>query len=285
MKDPNGFRTFAIKYFHSDIPESAFIGEIETLVKLNHPCILRIFGYVLPSKTSQAEIHMEWASNGSLSRAYRIIKTPQCPSFLKPTGLSIIICGIVLGMRFMHSRGFIHQDLKPSNILINSQGRVVIGYFGSSRNVNADITPIPAGTLQYAAPELGEEVEWTLKVDVYSFGLILYELLIGSVVFREGDFPFDILRRKRAGYIPEFGIEVFPWIEDLIRGCLELDPGVRPSFDDILHIFERENFKIVSGAEQGTVSEYVSGILDWESAHPYKSVFGDHDCSSVMKRK
>jgi serine/threonine protein kinase len=100
---------------------------------------------------------MEWASNGSLSRAYRIIKTPQCPSFLKPTGLSIIICGIVLGMRFMHSRGFIHQDLKPSNILINDQGRVVIGDFGSSRNVNADITPVGGGTLQYAAPELGEE--------------------------------------------------------------------------------------------------------------------------------
>jgi serine/threonine-protein kinase len=179
MKDPNGIQTFAIKHFHSDIPESAFMSELETLVKLNHPCILRIFGYVLPAKRSQAEIHMEWASNGSLSRAYRIIKTSQCPFFLKPTGLSIIICGIVLGMRFMHSRGFIHQDLKPSNILINDKGRVVIGDFGSSRNVNADITPVGAGTLQYAAPELGEEVDWTSRVDVYSFGLILYELLVG----------------------------------------------------------------------------------------------------------
>jgi serine/threonine protein kinase len=114
---------------------------------------------------------------------------------------------------------------------------------------------------------------------VYSFGLILYELLAGSPVFGEYDVPFDIIRRKRGGYIPEFGIDVFPSMQDLIRGCLELNPAVRPSFDDIVVLFATIDFEIVSEADQGTVFEYVRGILDWESAHPYKSVFGDHDCS------
>jgi serine/threonine protein kinase len=55
-------------------------------------------------------------------------------------------------MRFMHSRGFIHQDLKLSNILLNDKGRGLIGDFGVSRQIQADVTPIAAGTIQYAAP-------------------------------------------------------------------------------------------------------------------------------------
>jgi serine/threonine protein kinase len=269
VKDANGLRSFAIKHFHANVRESQLMNELQLLVRLNHPCILQIYGYVLPSKTTQAEIQMEWASNGSLSRVMKLVHGPQCPRFWNPTGISIIICGIVLGMRFMHSRGFIHQDLKPSNILLNEKGRVLISDFGSSRSEYVDITPTAAGTVQYAAPELFQDVlDPTRKVDVYSFGLILYELLVGRLVFPDDEPQFPIIRKKQAGYIPPIGHDVFPAMKSLIENCLQFNAADRLSFDDILGRFEANDFEIVAGADAHTVSEYVFGIRDWESSHP-----------------
>jgi hypothetical protein len=267
VKDSNGFGTYVIKYFDTDISESEFIREIEILVKLNHPCILRIFHFVLPSDSMQAEIHMEWAQNGSLARILRQAKGTQCPSFWTPTGISIIICGIVLGMSFMHSRGFIHQDLKPSNILLDDKGRVLIGDFGASRSQSADITPMPGGTVHYAAPEMGREVDWTQKVDVYSFGLILYEILVGSPVFGEDQPPFEVLRSQRADVMPSIGPSVLPPMKDLIEACWRSNPVDRPSFDAILETLENGDYAILPGADQQTVCDYVRGVEDWERTH------------------
>jgi serine/threonine protein kinase len=258
------------------------MNELQILVRLNHPCILRIYGFVLPSKTEQAEIQMEWPSNGSLSRVMKLIHGPQCPRFWNPTGIAIIICGIVLGMRFMHSLGFIHQDLKPSNILLSEKGRVLISDFGSSRSEYVDITPTAAGTVQYAAPEMFQDLlDPTRKVDVYSFGLILYELLFGCPVFPADEPPFTIIRQKRSGYIPPIGRDITPAMKSLIEKCLQLNADDRPSFDAILAHFETKDFEIVQGADGHTVSEYVLGIRDWESSHPCSLSVLSPDCLQV----
>jgi TPR repeat protein len=146
---------FAIKRFHPHINQTVFMPEIETLVRLNQPCILRILKYSLPTKSSLAEIHLEWASHGSLARVLELAECGQRPSFWNPTGIAIILIGIVLGIRFVHSRGFIHQDLNPSNILVNSEGRALIGDFGSSRFESDDITPRSSQKDEYTAPKFG----------------------------------------------------------------------------------------------------------------------------------
>jgi serine/threonine protein kinase len=151
---------------------------------------------------------------------------------------------------------------------LNDKGRVLISDFGSSRNESVDITPTAAATVQYAAPELFQDVlDPTRKVDVYSFGLILYELLFGCPVFAEDEAPFAIIRQKRSGYIPPIGHGITPAMKILIEKCLQLNADDRPSFDDILASFERNNFETIAGSDQETVSEYVLGIRDWESSH------------------
>jgi serine/threonine protein kinase len=72
-------------------------------------------------------------------------------------------------MRFVHSRGLIHQDLNPSNILLNGRGRALIADFGSSRWESSVVTPHASGSDQYTAPELYIEDDWGKKIDVYSF--------------------------------------------------------------------------------------------------------------------
>jgi serine/threonine protein kinase len=99
----------------------------------------------------------------------------------------------------MHSHRFIHQDLKPSNILLNADGQTLIADFGTSRCKANDHTPThDTGTPHYAAPELFEDDARTKKVDVFSFGLICYEILVGRAVFRNPCFlqkSFDGINR------------------------------------------------------------------------------------------
>jgi serine/threonine protein kinase len=103
----------------------------------------------------------------------------------------IIICGLVLGMRFVHSQGIMHRDLKPSNILINDLGQTLIGDFGSSRYEWDDATLTGgAGTVNYAAPEQFRDEGTTNKVDIFSFASILYEIYVGSAVFPVGSALF-----------------------------------------------------------------------------------------------
>jgi serine/threonine-protein kinase len=237
------------------------------MVRLNHPCILRLLKYSLPTKSSPAEIHLEWAQYGSLARILKLVQSGQRPSFWNPAGIAIIVTGIVLGMRFMHSRGFIHQDLNPSNILVNSEGRALIGDFGSSRFESDNITPRSSQNDEYTAPDLFCSDDWTSKVDVYSFGLVLYEVVVGSPVFRANEPPDDIVEKKLTNFLPSIPSEVPPSMIRLIHACLAFDPSIRPSFDDIFKLLDTIYSCVLPETGRQTFRKYVRAITYWELTH------------------
>jgi serine/threonine protein kinase len=276
--NPYGSGKIAVKRFHSSsFDQSQFFQETEILVKLNHPCILRIYHFLLPSASKPAELHLEYAANGSLERIFKLVRGGLKPLFWTGTGIGIIICGIVLGMRFMHSHNFIHQDLKPSNILIDEDGRSLIGDFGTSRSRDPDYTPMYAtGTTHYAAPELYKEDQWNEKVDIFSFGLIVYELVVGHPVFPKSLTPFEILRQHREYYRPEIPSNVLPVMKGLIERCWSSNADDRPSFNEIFEIFESSHFDIVVASDPETIRSFCVGILQWEhvSSAKISSLFG-----------
>jgi serine/threonine protein kinase len=212
-----------------------------------------------------AEIYLEWAQNGSLETVFDLVKSRRPPSFWNPTGISIIVCGIVLGMRHVHSRGFIHQDLNPSNILLNDKGRVLISDFGSARDPTLQKTPDPSGTEAYTAPELRYGNDWDSSVDVYSFGLILYEILVGSPGFRENEPESGMRQRMLRGAMPLIGPGVLPSMRDLIQKCWQLEADRRPSFEAILGILESCNFTIMDDVDDEIARQYVNGVRKWEA--------------------
>jgi serine/threonine protein kinase len=246
--------------------ETHFIREIETLIKLNHPCVVRILGFNLPPLTESAEIQMEYAENGSLVSVLRSVQYGSRPRFWDPTGIGIIICGIVLGMRYVHSQGFIHQDLKPSNILINEMGYAMIADFGTTRSeCDNQSRSGDTGSVQYAAPELYLEDDcFSNKIDVFSFGMILYEILTGSPVFPSHMSPFPIMRTVLKGDMPVIPDCVGPAMQSLIKRCWSLAPGDRPSFDDILNELGQGHFAVFPGASSVKILEYVRSVHDWE---------------------
>jgi serine/threonine protein kinase len=268
-EDPKSGKPIAIKRFSIiGFSESTLIREVEILVKLNHPCVLKIHGFLLPQANDPAEIHMEYAPNGSLQSVLRLVRRGENVPLWNSTAIVVVICGIVLGMRYMHSHGFHHRDLKPGNLLLSENWRVLIADFGNGVDEYADATSsVCGGTVCYAAPEMFEEGQQTKKVDVCSFGIILYEILVGRPLFCYGTSPFDVLRWWRQEMIPDIHDGVLPEMRDLILRCMSRNPDKRPSFDEILHTLEDDQFHVVSGADIEEVTAYVQGVLAWESLH------------------
>jgi serine/threonine protein kinase len=267
VKDPKTGLWIAVKFINPERFEApGFLREIEALAHLNHPCVLRIIGWVNPSSRTCAEIHTEIAEHGSLDHILEQVKYGGTPQFWTAIGKAIIICGIALGMRFVHSKSYIHRDLKPSNILINARGEALISDFGTVRSESHDATMTPnTGTVYYAAPELFEEHEsCTSKVDVFSFGSIVYEILTGKAVFPPSTFPFGVIRALRRGEMPPVPERCGSFMQNLIRQCHSADPESRPSFQEIVQSFEREKFDIVPGAAPNEVRDYFRGVCHWE---------------------
>jgi serine/threonine protein kinase len=169
----------------------------------------------------------------------------------------------------------IHRDLKPANILLDDGHNVKIFDFSSSQIYEVDVTltqqpgapPFPpsyligAGTPLYMAPEVPEG-HYDSKVDVYSFGLMLYEIVVGSEELsgcrndRKPKLLFDLTAGIRPG-IPE-GTAAFA--KTLIERCWAMDPRDRPSFGEIWNCLNANGFEILAGVDLVAVQAYITMI-------------------------
>jgi serine/threonine protein kinase len=257
----------AVKRFIPDVyDQTRFIREVETLVQLNHPCVVRIRGWKPPTAKEPAEIRTELAVNGSLNEVLTKARYGARFPFWNPTGKGILICGIALGMRFIHSRGILHGDLKPSNVLLNGRAEALISDFGLSRFECGNYTLTPeGGTMDYAAPELfSEDAVLTRKIDVFAFGMLVYEILTGNPVFRSSGSALAIMARILTGDMPTVPDECGSLMQDLIPRCWAIDPDRRPTFDDIIRDFAAAEFRIVPSADEGRLAIYFDDIQRWE---------------------
>ena len=136
------------------------------------------------------------------------------------------------GLAAAHDRGVIHRDLKPQNIMINKRGDVVIMDFGLAAIANQlSGAEVRNGTPAYMAPEQLKGSEVTARSDIYSLGLVLYELFTGKK-------PFDaknvrqLLELQESTHLPSMTSaagDIDPMVEKAIRRCLEPDPAKRPA--------------------------------------------------------
>jgi serine/threonine protein kinase len=199
----------------------------------------------------------EYLGGGSL---FEILSNP--PGWWTPTRKAQTIAGIVSGMIYIHSCDIIHRDLKPSNILFDDEHRVRIADFGSSRYYELDVTMTRSvGTPLYMAPELFTQVaHYTPSVDVYSFGLILYEVVVGDSVLSSPESQRSTYLLLGQGLRPEIPSSVSEGVRDLISRCWSRDSESRPSFRDILEDLQRLNFEIVEGVRSTEVRGFLSVI-------------------------
>jgi serine/threonine protein kinase len=161
-----------------------FTREIETMIQFMHPCVVPFAGFSPATDECPPEIAESYFEGGSLRAAMDRRQIGLCPTCLSETGIAVIICGIVLGMRFVHSCGLVHGDLKPNNIILDEGGWPLIGDLAAGRLASLALSlPRDIGPAVYRAPKTGGSSQETMDGDVYSFALIAYELFTGEVLF------------------------------------------------------------------------------------------------------
>jgi serine/threonine protein kinase len=233
--------------------QQKFMREVENLINLHHPCIVSFKGCCLPTGGEGPKIVTEFAGNGSLKP---VLRSKPPPRWWTDGRKVTSIAGIVLGMKFIHSQGLIHRDLKPENILVDDDFRIRIADFGSSRIFEEGVTLTEAGTPLYMAPEVRTQ-HYDDKVDVYSFGLILYEIVVGDGLFSGPGNKMDLFVNLQTGWRPIIPKGVESVSKELIERCWSQNPEERPSFGEIWSSMEKSDFRLLPGVEQGEVEGFV----------------------------
>jgi tetratricopeptide (TPR) repeat protein/predicted Ser/Thr protein kinase len=139
---------------------------------------------------------------------------------------------VASGLAAVHREGIIHRDLKPGNIMRDKNGRVVVMDFGLARSlVNDGMTRTGAmlGTVEYMSPEQAQGKELTASSDVFTFGLILYQLLTGTTPFHAESVIASLLMRAQQRAVPLSDIDrLIPGLlSNIVAKCLETDPARR----------------------------------------------------------
>ncbi|MFZ1947259.1 MAG: tetratricopeptide repeat protein [bacterium] len=147
---------------------------------------------------------------------------------------------IAEALKCAHEAGVIHRDLKPQNIMIDADGNACVADFGIAKSVEASgltVTGQIVGTPDYMSPEQAEGKEVDYRSDIYSFGLVLYEMLTGQVAFKADSIISTLMKRLREEAAPPSRVNpaVPPWLDRLVAKALARDLGSRyASADEIL---------------------------------------------------
>jgi eukaryotic-like serine/threonine-protein kinase len=138
---------------------------------------------------------------------------------------------VLRAARFAHRRGIIHRDLKPHNVIVDADGRAKVTDFGIARAGASDMTQTGSimGTAQYLSPEQAQGHAVSAASDIYSIGIMLYELLTGRVPF-EGESAVTVALKQvheRATPPSAYNPAVTPELEEAVMRALEKDPARR----------------------------------------------------------
>ncbi len=202
---------------------SRFHAEVRNARQVSHPNVCRVFD--IGESDGSLFLTMEYVDGEDLASVVRRIGR------LSPDKATEIARQICAGLAAAHERGVIHRDLKPANVMLDGAGKIRITDFGLA-GIAASIRgeEARAGTPAYMAPEQLAGKEVTPRSDIYSLGLILYEILTGKRAFEASTLQ-ELVKLRESGTITNPSTlvrDLDPLIERVILRCLETDPDKRP---------------------------------------------------------
>jgi len=255
---------------------------VNALIQLNHPCLLAIKG--ICQDDGRRQIITEFLPNGSLCQFI----DDSGVKFVSHTNQMKWIVGIVLGMWHMHSQHIVHRDLKPENILLDVKFEVKICDFGCSKDATETVTLTSNfGTPLYEAPELfnGEEINDLTKVDVFSFGLVLYEIIYGKLTYKD-TMAFAIQSfhndRKRPQFRhSELDSSIEKQVQDLIKQCCDQVPGNRSISQRILKILDGMYFKLFYDLNVTMIQDFINTVFTLSDQSYEENRFSSSNCPKM----
>ncbi len=222
-------RTIALKVIRPDLAGNQaiidrFKQELILATQVTHKNVVRI--YDLGEADGMKFITMEFVEGQDLrSLIHERTKLPP--------GESVeIMQQVCRALEAAHAVGVIHRDLKPQNIMRDRNGRVVVMDFGLARTLGGDgMTQSGAlvGTMEYMSPEQALAKELDQRSDIFSLGIIFYELLSGAIPFRADSALASLIKRTQERVVPvsELDATIPAPISDIVSRCLEREVDVR----------------------------------------------------------
>lgn len=222
----------AVKLIEQESERNAFAREVRQLSRVSHPNIIALYGAC--TKKPHVCLVMEYADGGSLHTVLHCRPKPRytvghAMSWARQTAE---------GVAYLHNMDpiMIHRDLKPPNLLLQQGGTLLkICDFGTVADKATWMTN-NKGSASWMAPEVFESSKYSEKCDVFSFGIILWEVLSREQPFKDIQLTFSILWNVHKGNRPPL-IENCPKpIEDLMTTCWSKNPSERPSMDYVVGV-------------------------------------------------
>lgn len=210
--------------------------EIEVMKKLKHKNILKLYEVIY--ENNNIYLVLEYCKYGDLSfflKKNRLTE-PQVKNFL---------CQIVDGLKYLHNFNIFHRDLKPQNILIDRNLNLKITDFSFAKEDNEEnLSQTMCGSPLYMAPEILNYQEYTNKTDLWSIGVIMYELIVGKTPYRAKNIVNLVKNIRNRDVIIPKNIHISSNCKHLLFSLLEKDPDKRITWKNFfLHPWIQKNKK------------------------------------------
>lgn len=223
-------RRVAIKIMHDHLAadeafRARFIQEARAAAKLAHPNVVNV--YDQGEDRGLAYIVMEYIPGITLRDLLHDHHR------LTPEQTIDVMDAVLSGLQAAHRVGIVHRDLKPENVLLADDGRIKLSDFGLARAASANTASgsVLLGTIAYLSPELVTKGTADIRSDIYSLGIMMYEMLTGEQPYR-GDQPVNIAFRHANEDVPppsRLRPGIPAQLDDLVVWATERDPEARPA--------------------------------------------------------
>jgi serine/threonine-protein kinase len=284
-------RHVAVKIIHQSFLEdenfvARFQREAQIVARLDHPNIVPVYDF--NSHQGQPFLVMKFIEGVTL-------KTVLSQNQVSFDRLVNMMQAVASALSYAHSRGVLHRDMKPSNILVDHEQRPYITDFGLARLVQAGASTLSQdmllGTPHYISPEQARgEQELGPATDIYSLGVILYEITVGRVPFT-GNTPYSIVHDHIFTPLPlptELNPEIPPALEQVLLRALAKSPQDRyRSAVEMLEAFQ--SAAVETGFKTGQLKPHVAGVksvpnINSPSAKPVITIPAAAPTGSAVKR-
>ena len=208
--------------------------EATILSKLDHQNIIKFLdAFYSYDKKHTLNIVTEYADDGDLSQK---IKNQGNKSFTESEILKYFT-QICLALKYIHHNKIIHRDLKSGNVFLMKSGGVKLGDFGIAKKCQntLDKAKTMVGTPYYLSPEILEGKPYDNKSDIWSLGILLYEMMTLKMPFNANSLPMLSVKILRGNYTPPPAIYTAD-LRDIVSRCLQIVPSRRPSINEILNL-------------------------------------------------
>ena len=219
--------------------------EINIHSKLSHQNIIKLYNMHEDEET--INIIMEYAPNGNL---YQMIKKEK-NGFSESKAFDYFI-QVINAVYYLHSNNIIHRDIKPENLLLCEDNKLKLCDFGWAKELSLENRSTFCGTMEYMAPEIVGSENYDYSVDIWSLGILLYELLFGHSPFK-GSNTNNIIQNIKSHELnyDDKNKKISKSCKDLIQKLLNMNPQKRLKIKDILeHPFIKKHAKKFSSSKK-----------------------------------